>query len=90
MTMTRDDVLAVVKKHILDLTEDLPESAIDPARSMKDLGINSLDIVEVVTASMRELKVKVPRSELSKLTNVDGLVDLLFDAVSQKDRAAAS
>jgi hypothetical protein len=26
---------------------------------------------------MRELKVKVPRSELSKLTNMDGLVDLL-------------
>ena len=57
---------------------------------MKDLGINSLDIVEVVSASMRELKVKVPRSELSKLTNIDGLVDMLYEAVLEKERAAAS
>jgi len=58
--------------------------------SMKDLGINSLDIVEVVSASMRELKVKVPRSELSKLTDVNGLVDLLYKAASEKERASVS
>ena len=46
-------------------------------RSMKDYGANSLDIVEVVSGAMRELKVKVPRTELNKLTNLDGLVGLL-------------
>ena len=86
--MTREEVLAVVKKHILDVTEAAADR-IDPAVSMKDLGINSLDIVEVVSASMRELKVKVPRSELSKLTNIDGLVDLLFAAAAEKARMAA-
>jgi len=86
--MTREHVLAIVTKHILDVTEDLTPNRIDPAVSMKDLGINSLDIVEVVSASMRELKVKVPRSELSKLTNIDGLVNLLFTAVTEKERAA--
>lgn len=87
--MTREDVLAVVKKHIADVTEALTPDRLDPAMSMKDLGINSLDIVEVVSASMRELKVKVPRSELSKLTNIDGLVDLLYGASVEKARAAA-
>ena len=53
---------------------------------MKDLGANSLDIVEVVSLSMRELKVKVPRSELAKLTDMGGLVDLLY-SVSQEARA---
>ena len=86
--MTRDEVLGVVKKHICDISEDLSAEKIDPARSMKDLGINSLDIVEVVSCSMRELKVKVPRSELSKLTNIDGLVDLLFQSVREKETAA--
>ena len=85
--MTREDVLAVVKKHILDISEDLTEDQVDPAKSMKDLGVNSLDIVEVVTCSMRELKVKVPRSELSDLTNIDGLVDILCQALVQKDQA---
>jgi acyl carrier protein len=82
--MTRADVLTVVKKHIVDVTDGLPLEAVDPAASMKDLGINSLDIVEVVSTSMRELKVKVPRSELAKLTNIDGLVDLLYAAVAAK------
>src|ERR1051325_7462240 len=89
--VTRDAVLAVVKKHIAGVSDDLRSpDGIDPSKSMKDLGINSLDIVEVVTASMRELKVKVPRSELSKLSNVDGLVDLLHRAVLDKDQAALS
>jgi acyl carrier protein len=56
---------------------------------MKELGANSLDIVEVVSCAMRELKVKVPRSELSKLTNVDGLVDLLHRTATQGTAVAA-
>jgi acyl carrier protein len=51
---------------------------------MKDLGVNSLDIVEVVSCTMRELRIKVPRSELSKLSNIDGLVDLLHRAAVQR------
>ena len=82
--MTRDEVLNVVKKHMGEVVDGLNPDVIDPAKSMKDLGANSLDIVEVVSCSMRELRVKVPRSELSKLTNIDGLVDLLHDTVKGK------
>jgi acyl carrier protein len=85
--MTRNEVLTTVKKHILDVAEDLTEDKINPTMSLKELGINSLDIVEVVSCSMRELKIKVPRSELSKLTNIDALVDLLHRSVTEKDRA---
>ncbi len=77
--MTRDEVLAVVAKHLAASVDGLDASAIDPTRSMKEYGANSLDIVEVVSGAMRELKVKVPRTELNKLTNVDGLVSLLHD-----------
>ncbi len=78
--MTREQVLEVVKKHLAEAVDGLDVSKIDSSRSMKDLGANSLDIVEVVSRSMRELRVKVPRSELSKLTNIDGLVDTLCAA----------
>jgi len=37
---------------------------------------------------MRELKVKVPRSELGRLTNMNGLVDLLYASVQEKLKAA--
>ena len=86
--MVRAEVEAIVKKHLLEVVDDLKEDAIDTTRSMKELGANSLDIVEVVSCSMRELKVKVPRAELSKLTNIDGLVDLLVSVVQAKGAVA--
>ncbi len=84
MAVTKEQVLEIVKGHLLDLLEDeLEEEDFDPQKSMKDLGANSLDIVEVVSSTMRDLKVKVPRSELSKLTNVQELVDMLFETANK-------
>ncbi len=88
--MTRQAIQAVINKHIMEISEDIQEAQIDPSRSMKDLGLNSLDIVEIVSCSMRELKVKIPRSELSKLTNLDALVDILHQTIAQKEQAQAS
>ena len=86
--MTREDVLEVVLRNLVDTVEELEGVEIDPAESMKDLGANSLDIVEVVSCSMRELKVKVPRSELKTLKNINELVELLFQVVSEKKLAS--
>jgi acyl carrier protein len=88
--MIRSETEAIVIKHLMEVVDDLKEADIDTNRSMKELGANSLDIVEVVSCSMRELKVKVPRAELSKVTNIAALVDLLHAASQAKAVAAAS
>ncbi len=75
--MGRNEVLAVVANHMSASIEGLKADELDPNRSMKDYGLSSLDMVEIVSRSMRQLKVKVPRAELRKLTNINGLVDLL-------------
>ena len=80
--MTREEVHADVARQLAASVDGLDVASIDPQRSMKDYGANSLDIVEVVSGAMRELKVKVPRTELNKLTNLDGLVGLLYDIKS--------
>ncbi len=85
---TKEEILEIVKGHLMDNLEDLDEADFDPKKSMKDLGANSLDIVEVVSCTMRDLRVKVPRSELSKLTNVEGLVNLLYEVVQEKEQAS--
>jgi acyl carrier protein len=82
--ISRAYILSVIKRHIATVVEDVDVEAIDTSRSMKEYGANSLDIVEVVSHTMRELKVKVPRTELSKLTNIDGLADLLYEVARQK------
>lgn len=83
MTMTREVILSSVQKHLAAVLDGVDAQSIDPERSMKDYGANSLDIVEVVSATMRELRIKVPRSELSKLTNMNGLVDLLHRVANE-------
>ena len=88
--MDREQVAAVVIKHLIDVVGDLKPSDIDMSRSMKDFGANSLDMVEVVSCAMRELKVKVPRSELSKLTNMNGLVDLLYSSLQEKTKTVVT
>jgi acyl carrier protein len=79
MVMTKDHVFAVVKKYLLRTLDGVNPDDVEPSKSMKDLGASSLDLVEIVSLSMRELKVKVPRSELAKLNNIGGLVDLLYN-----------
>ena len=85
--ISREEVLEVVKGHLVDTIEELEGVEIDPERSMKDLGANSLDIVEVVSCSMRQLKIKVPRSELNQLTNINELVAMLHKHVEEKEHA---
>ncbi len=88
--ITREAVWDVVKEHLVETVEELEGVEVDPARSMKDLGANSLDIVEVVSCSMRDLKIKVPRAELNKLENMNQLVDLLYRTAEEKAKAASA
>lgn len=80
--MQREDILKVIEKH---LAKSVPGIAagIDPDKKFTDYGANSLDIVEIVSGSMRELKVKIPRTELSDIQNISGLIDK-FEAFAPK------
>lgn len=82
--MERTEVLTVVETYIREVLDDEAPETIDPAQSMKDYGINSLDIVEIVSHTMRALRIKIPRSELANITNIDGLVDVLLEAQTKQ------
>ena len=77
--MTKDDIIEVIKQNIVDNLDDVEMDQIDPQRTMKDYGANSLDMIEVVSCSMRELKIKIPRSELADIKNIDELADKFFE-----------
>ncbi len=82
--MNRDHIQSVVLRHLERSVDTLDIATIDPQRSMKEYGANSLDIVEVVSATMRELRVKVPRNQLGKIGNIDELVDAIHAAAEAK------
>lgn len=86
--MKNEEVFEIVKKHLTTICTEVDPSKVTREASMKDLGATSLDIVEVVSCSMRELKVRVPRSQLSKISDIGGLVDLLVNTREASAKAA--
>lgn len=77
---TREEVFAVVKRYLLEVIDGLTEQDIDIQRSIADSGANSLEIVEVISCSMHELGVSIPRAELALLDTVDEVVEALYQA----------
>ncbi|HUX50098.1 MAG TPA: phosphopantetheine-binding protein [Spirochaetia bacterium] len=73
--MTKDEVIQVITRNIVDNLDDLENETIDPKKSMKDYGANSLDMIEVVSTSMRELNIKIPRAELADIATIEELAD---------------
>ncbi len=72
--MEREEILRVIEKHLIKSVSGITEK-IDPEKKFTDYGANSLDIVEIVSGTMRELKIKIPRTELSDIQNISGLID---------------
>jgi polyketide biosynthesis acyl carrier protein len=81
--MTKEEVLKVISKNIVENLDDMEDQTIDPQKSMKDYGANSLDMIEVVSTSMRELQIKIPRTELADIKNIDELADKFMEYVDQ-------
>jgi len=80
--MTREEILAVIEKHLKKSVSGITET-IQPEKKFTDYGANSLDIVEIVSGSMRVMKIKIPRTELSEIKNIAGLIDK-FEAYQKK------
>ena len=72
---TKARIVEVIKENIIKNIDGVDKSTIDITKSMKDYGANSLDIIEVVSCSMRELNLKVPRSELADINSIDELAE---------------
>ena len=77
--MTKEEIIEVLKRNIVENLDDVEIEEIDPQRTMKDYGANSLDMIEVVSCSMRELNIKIPRSELADIKNIDELADKFYE-----------
>jgi len=72
----REYIASIVKKHIVNAVAGIDESNMDLQKSMTDYGASSLDIVSVVSGAMRELKIKIPRTERKNIKNINGLIDM--------------
>jgi acyl carrier protein len=80
--MERDQIVSSILRQLRSNVEGLEGKAIDTSRSMLEMGATSLDVVEIVSAVMRELQIRIPRTQLASLKNIDDLADLLHKVKS--------
>jgi len=81
--LEKAEIRAVVLRHVRENVDGLEGVDIDTQKSMADYSASSLDIVEVVSASMRELEISIPRTRLSDVKNIDELVELFYQVKQQ-------
>ncbi len=78
--MTHEEIWNVVIANVQTVIEGAKGQEIKETNSMRDYGADSLEIVEVVSRSMKQLKIKVPRTQLSDARNLGDLVSLFEQA----------
>ena len=80
--MTREEIFAVIQSNIQTIIEDVDGEILE-THSMRDFGADSLQIVEVVSRSMRQLRIRVPRTELMDAKNLGDLLDVFENAAAK-------
>ena len=75
--MNKDMIFTELKKVIVEFVPDINEGHIKIEDSLKDLGTNSVDRMDIIIGIMEILKVKIPLVQFGNVNNIQGIVDLL-------------
>jgi polyketide biosynthesis acyl carrier protein len=81
--MDRTNIFNVIKTKIVEVLPELENQEIQISQSLKDLGANSVDRVEISQNSMEALGLKIPRTEMGGIENIQSLVDLFHKHLSE-------
>jgi acyl carrier protein len=76
---TSAEVAEKVKTIIVDQLGLSPEQVKPEASFIKDLGADSLDIVELVMAMEEEFEIEIPDEEAEKIKTVQNAVDYIVE-----------
>lgn len=81
--MTREEIRSALVTNMQAVLEGARGVEIAETQSLvDDFGADSLEIVEVVSRTMKKLKIKVPRTELGKARNIGELIELFANAAT--------
>jgi acyl carrier protein len=81
--MTQDELLALLDRGLREITSSEPP-ALTPESDLHSAGIDSLQLLELVTWVEQELDVRLPDEQLYNVTDVRGLCDLISAEVENR------
>ncbi|TQR46690.1 acyl carrier protein [Paenibacillus popilliae] len=75
--MKKESIFNAVKEAIVEILPDIEVHEVQPEMSLKDIGANSVDRMDIIIRTMELTDIKVPLVEFGKLSNIQGIIDLL-------------
>lgn len=79
----KEYVREVLLNSVRQLTPALSDYKFVKGDSLKSLGVNSMERVEIIVDTLATLSLRIPMADTAVATNIDELVDLLYERISQ-------
>jgi acyl carrier protein len=82
--MNREVIFEAIKSNMRMIIPGVDGHEVLETNTMRDFGADSLEMVEVVSRSMKQLKIKVPRAKLLPVKNLKELVDVFEESAAKQ------
>ncbi len=84
----KEHIIDVIKRQMVDNLEDISMEDISIHKSLLSYGAGSLDVLEIISCAMRELNIRVPRTELADIKCIDELADRFYKYANEEQESA--
>ena len=75
--MNKEEIFSVLRAHVAEIM-GLEESEFVIEDSLKDLGANSIDRMDIIVETMEELGIKIPMVNFGECKNMKDIVDIYY------------
>ena len=79
----KEYVREVLLNSVRQLSPALSNYKFEKGDSLKNLGVNSMERVDIIVDTLATLSLRIPMADTAVATNIDELVDLLYERISQ-------
>lgn len=79
--MTKGEIFEIILNNTEYFLSDIDKNSVTTQNSLKDLGANSIDRMDIVVKTMEDLKLTIPMVEFSNVKNIDQLIDLFYQKI---------
>ena len=78
----KEYVREVLLDSVRSLSPALSNYKFEPGDSLANLGVNSMERVEIIVDTLATLSLRIPMADTTVATNIDELVDLLYERIN--------
>jgi acyl carrier protein len=63
---------------------EVDPSQVEDTRSLKDLGVDSMQAIEIISDIERRYQIKIPEGDFKRVTNLESVTELLVEKLAAR------